>query len=64
MVCLGYTDDEATAAAFDDDGWFRTGDLGVLRPDGHLALTGRLKDVIIRKGAVSYTHLNVEVVSA
>lgn len=50
MVCLGYTDDEATAAAFDDDGWFRTGDLGVLRPDGHLALTGRLKDVIIRKG--------------
>ena len=50
MVFLGYTDDEATTAAFDDDGWFRTGDLGVLRPDGHLALTGRLKDVIIRKG--------------
>jgi acyl-CoA synthetase (AMP-forming)/AMP-acid ligase II len=50
VVCVGYTDPDATAAAFDDDGWFRTGDLGVLRPDGHLRLTGRLKDVIIRKG--------------
>src|SRR4051812_45942302 len=50
VVTLGYTDPDATAAAFDDDGWFRTGDLGVLRADGHLRLTGRLKDVIIRKG--------------
>jgi acyl-CoA synthetase (AMP-forming)/AMP-acid ligase II len=50
VVCVGYTDPDATAAAFDDEGWFRTGDLGVLRPDGHLRLTGRLKDVIIRKG--------------
>jgi acyl-CoA synthetase (AMP-forming)/AMP-acid ligase II len=50
VVCAGYTDPAATTAAFDDEGWFRTGDLGVLRPDGHLRLTGRLKDVIIRKG--------------
>jgi len=50
MVCKGYTDTELTAQAFDSDGWFRTGDLGHLRPDGHLVLTGRLKDVIIRKG--------------
>jgi cyclohexanecarboxylate-CoA ligase len=50
VVCVGYTDAAATAAAYDDDGWFRTGDLGVLRADGHLRLTGRLKDVIIRKG--------------
>jgi cyclohexanecarboxylate-CoA ligase len=50
VVTLGYTDPAADDAAFDDDGWFRTGDIGVLRADGHLRLTGRLKDVIIRKG--------------
>jgi acyl-CoA synthetase (AMP-forming)/AMP-acid ligase II len=50
MVFGGYTDPAATAEAFDDDGWFRTGDLGHVRPDGHVVLTGRLKDVIIRKG--------------
>ena len=50
MVCRGYTDEAATADAFDADGWFRTGDIGHVRPDGHVVLTGRLKDVIIRKG--------------
>jgi acyl-CoA synthetase (AMP-forming)/AMP-acid ligase II len=50
IVFKGYSDPAATDAAFDDEGWFRTGDLGLLRPDGHLRLTGRLKDVIIRKG--------------
>ena len=49
-VCRGYTDPGLTAAAFDSAGYFGTGDIGMLRPDGHLALTGRLKDVIIRKG--------------
>ncbi len=50
MVFRGYTSEAATAEAFDEDGWFRTGDVGHLRPDGHLVLTGRLKDIIIRKG--------------
>ena len=50
MVCKGYTDASLNSAAFDGEGYFRTGDLGILRADGHLTLTGRLKDVIIRKG--------------
>jgi len=50
MVFRGYTNPDLDLEAFDDEGWFRTGDLGVLRADGHVALTGRLKDVIVRKG--------------
>ena len=46
----GYTDPELTAAAVTDGGWFRTGDIGVLDPDGWLTITDRLKDVIIRGG--------------
>ncbi|MFE6941444.1 class I adenylate-forming enzyme family protein [Streptomyces chartreusis] len=49
-VCRGYLDPAQTAAAFDEDGFLRTGDLGRLTGSGHLVLTGRLKDVIIRKG--------------
>ena len=50
MVTVGYTVEALTAEAFDEDGWFRTGDVGHLREDGHVVLTGRLKDIIIRKG--------------
>jgi cyclohexanecarboxylate-CoA ligase len=50
MVFMGYTDPALDAAAFDAEGFFRTGDLGHARADGHITLTGRLKDVIIRKG--------------
>ena len=68
MVFHGYTDPALDADAFDAQGYFRTGDLGRLRPDGHLVITGRLKDVIVRKGenisateveAVLYTHPRV-----
>jgi acyl-CoA synthetase (AMP-forming)/AMP-acid ligase II len=46
----GYVDAEDTRAAFDERGFFRTGDLGRFDEDGYLIITGRLKDVIIRKG--------------
>lgn len=50
QVCLGYLDESLDAEAFDAEGFFRTGDLGVLDAAGYLTITGRLKDVIIRKG--------------
>lgn len=49
-LCGGYTDPELTGRAFTADGWFRTGDVGVLDGDGYLSVTDRLSDVIIRGG--------------
>lgn len=42
-----YQNPEATAKAIDNEGWFDSGDLGWLTPDGDLVLTGRAKDTIV-----------------
>ncbi|MFF2194972.1 AMP-binding protein [Streptomyces sp. NPDC058157] len=49
-VCQGYLGQKDAPGVFDADGYLITGDLGHLTPSGHLVLTGRSKDVIIRKG--------------
>jgi acyl-CoA synthetase (AMP-forming)/AMP-acid ligase II len=47
---VGYTDPALSEAALDADGWYASGDIGVLDADGYLTITDRLKDIIIRGG--------------
>ncbi|WP_299572346.1 AMP-binding protein [uncultured Williamsia sp.] len=44
----GYVDASLDKAAFDEDGWFCTGDLGRIDADGNVVVTGRIKDAILR----------------
>ena len=47
-VMLGYyKNEQATKAAIDEDGWFHTGDLGQISPDGHLFIRGRIKNMLL-----------------
>ncbi len=55
MVMKGYDDEpEATRRAIDSEAWLHTGDLGIMRQDGYIHLTGRAKDMIIRGGENVY----------
>jgi acyl-CoA synthetase (AMP-forming)/AMP-acid ligase II len=49
-LCAGYIDEEMNRTQFDDEGWFRTGDVAVRDADGFYTITDRIKDVIIRNG--------------
>lgn len=50
QMLVGYLHPEDETTAFDDEGFFRTGDLGRWVDDGYLVVTGRAKDIIIRNG--------------
>jgi acyl-CoA synthetase (AMP-forming)/AMP-acid ligase II len=56
---LGYVDPALDDDAFDDEGWFRTGDLGEIDTAGNVRITGRLKDIIIRN-AENISALEIE----
>ena len=49
-----YRDPDATAAAFTEDGWYRTGDVGTLDQDGYLSIVDRAKDMVISGGENIY----------
>jgi len=59
-ITKGYFDDpEKTAEALDEEGWFRTGDLGVIGEDGYLRLVGRIKEMI-RVGGENVAAAEIE----
>jgi len=62
-VFRGYfANDEATAAAFTEDGFFRTGDLGYIDDDGYLYVVGRHKELIVLAGGKNIFPDEVEAV--
>ncbi len=50
QLCVGYVDPQLSSEAFTADGFLRSGDLGVIDEDGFVRITGRKKEIIIRKG--------------
>lgn len=50
QMLVGYRDPQDESDAFDDEGYFRTGDLATWVDDDYLVVTGRAKDIIIRSG--------------
>lgn len=59
MMAGYYKNPEATAASYDAEGWFKTGDLGVLDEEGYLSFRGRFKEML-KTGGINVAPIEVE----
>ncbi len=55
-----YKNKKATDEVFTKDGWFRTGDMARIDEDGYVAITGRIKDIIVTAGGKNISPQNIE----